>query len=376
MTRSNPADIFQSIVKPGVKGIQPYQPGKPVEELERELGVINAVKLASNENPLGVSPLVKQALDKAVKDLTRYPDGSAFYLKKKLASRLGVRENQLTIGNGSNEVLELLARMFLSPTTSAVVSAHAFVVYDLAITAESARAIKVPAKDWGHDITAMADAVDDSTRMVFIANPNNPTGTWVSHSAIRGLLESVSGQVIVVVDEAYFEYVDKPDYQSSLSLLDEFPNLVVTRTFSKAYGLAALRVGYAISHPALADLMNRLRQPFNVNSFALAAAEAALEDKQFLADSIEVNRAGYEQLSAGLKGLGISFIPSAGNFIAAEFGEDAADIYEQLLRAGVIVRPIAGYAMPRHLRISIGTESENVRFLDTLTTILSAGEVA
>ena len=363
------------MVLPGLKNIQPYQPGKPIEELERELGIRNAVKLASNENPLGISASAVQAINKALAEVTRYPDGNAYYLKQKLADKLGVGANQITIGNGSNEILELLGRMFLSPGVSAVVSQHAFVVYDLTITAQSALMIKVPAREWGHDIAAMQDAVGSDTRMLFIANPNNPTGTWVSSQAIEQLLNNVSREVIVVVDEAYFEYADQADYQTVLPLLQSYPNLVVTRTFSKAYGLAALRIGYAISHPALAELLNRIRQPFNVNSLALAAATAVLDDEDYLVKSCAVNRAGYQQLTAGFTCLGLKFIPSAGNFIAVEVGPKAAEIYQQLLQLGVIVRPVASYEMPHHLRISIGTEAENSRCLEALKQVL-AGKVA
>lgn len=369
MPTKKPFLDWASIAAPGLQHLQPYQPGKPIEELERELGVTNAIKLASNENPLGLSRSAKHAIEKAQKELSRYPDGSAFHLKKQLAEHLKVGSNQLTIGNGSNEILELLGRAFLTPETSAIVSAHAFVVYDLTITALSARKIEVPARNWGHDLAAMVKAVDETTRMIFIANPNNPTGTWVSGEDIEHLLLQAPPDVLVVVDEAYYEYVDKPDYASALPLIARFPNLVVTRTFSKAYGLAALRMGYSISHPAIAELLNRLRQPFNVNSLALAAAQAVLQDAEYLQQSLEINRLGYQQLVKGFETLGFEYIPSAGNFIAVRIGSHAADIYQQLLREGVIVRPIASYGMAEYLRVSIGLPEENQRFLEALEKV-------
>ena len=361
-----------ALAKPGVQKLHPYQAGKPIEELERELGIKGAVKLASNENPLGISPVARQAVEKELVNGARYPDGNGYYLKRRLAEKLLVSEAQLTLGNGSNDILELVARAFLTPEHNAVISQHAFIVYKLAVTEQQSELREVPAVDWGHDLLAMATAVDENTRVMYIANPNNPTGTWSGLAEIEQLLDTVPDTVIVVVDEAYFEYVDKMDYQSALTLLPDHPNLIVTRTFSKAYGLAALRAGYAVSHPAVANLLNRLRQPFNVNSLALAAAEAVLDDEQYLKKSVEVNHQGYAQLSAGFDGLGLHYVPSAGTFIAVEI-ENAAEVYQLLLKEGVIVRPVDIYGMPGHLRISIGLFEENRRCLDAMARVLSRG---
>ncbi|WP_438950825.1 histidinol-phosphate transaminase [Porticoccus sp.] len=367
---------LKSLALPGVQHLQPYQGGKPLDELERELGISGAIKLASNENPLGLSKLAKAAVEASLEHGARYPDGSGFYLKRRLAEKLAVSVSQLTLGNGSNEVLELLARGFLGPQHNAIIAEHAFVVYQLVITAQNATTIVVPASNWGHDLPAMAAAVNEHTRLLFIANPNNPTGTSVSLASIERLLQKLPESVLVVVDEAYYEYVDQPDYGSALVLIDRYPNLIVTRTFSKAYGLGALRIGYSVSHPDVADILNRLRQPFNVNSPALAAALAVLDDDEYLQRSISVNRDGYDQLVAGFEALGLAYIPSAGNFVAVQVPGDSLALYEALLRKGVIVRPIALYGMPQHLRVSIGLPHENQRFLDTLSQLLADGDAA
>ena len=367
---------FKSLALPGVQHLKPYQGGKPIEELERELGIQGAIKLASNENPLGLSPVARKAIEATLIDGARYPDGNGYYLKCKLSEKLGVSPNQLTLGNGSNDVLDLLARGFLNAEHSAIFSQHAFVVYQLAVTAQGAASIIVPAKNWSHDLESMASAIDSHTRLMFIANPNNPTGTWVALNEIDTLMTKVPEHVIVVVDEAYFEYADMPGYDSALSLMGQFPNLVITRTFSKAYGLASLRVGYAISHPDVADILNRIRQPFNINSMALAAALAILDDQDYLDRSIDINRRGYQQLVNGFEKLGLSFIPSAGNFIAVEIPGDTQGMYQRLLEQGVIVRPISLYEMPNHLRISIGLPEENQRFIDVLGGLLDSGEAS
>ncbi len=360
---------IKALALPGIQRLSPYQPGKPVEEVERELGISGAIKLASNENPLGMSDIARQAAGRALQQGTRYPDGSGFYLKRALAEKLAIDEAQLVLGNGSNDVLELLARVFITPQHNAVVSQHAFVMYNLMVTGLGASVKTVAARDWGHDLPAMARAVDDDTRLLFIANPNNPTGTWSPLSEIEELLEKVPVTVLVVVDEAYFEYVDQPGYGSALPLLARYPNLIVTRTFSKAYGLAGLRIGYSVSHSEIAALMNRLRQPFNVNSIALAAAEAVLDDSHYLQRSIAINGAGYRQLTVGFDAMGLRWIPSLGNFIAVEVPA-AEDFYQALLLQGVIVRPIGIYEMPNHLRISVGLEHENRRCLEAMSGIL------
>ncbi|WP_407297109.1 histidinol-phosphate transaminase [Stutzerimonas zhaodongensis] len=363
---------FLALAQPGVQKLSPYVPGKPVDELARELDLDPAtiVKLASNENPLGPSPKVVDALKAQLDELTRYPDGNGFVLKQKLAERCGVSIDQVTLGNGSNDILELVARAYLAPGLNAVFSEHAFAVYPIATQAVGAQAKEVPAKQWGHDLDAMQAAIDENTRVVFIANPNNPTGTWFGADALERFLGAVPDHVLVVLDEAYIEYAANGELPDGLSFLSAHPNLLVSRTFSKAYGLAALRVGYAICSAPIADVLNRVRQPFNVNSLALAAACAALDDVDYLAKSRAINTAGMAQLEAGFEQLGLEWIPSRGNFIAVDFHRDAAPINQALLREGVIVRPVAGYGMPTFLRVSIGTEAENSRFLDVLRKAL------
>jgi len=366
---------FLALAQPGVQKLSPYVPGKPVDELARELGLDPAgiIKLASNENPLGPSPRVLEAVRRELSELTRYPDGNGFELKQKLAQRCGVRPEQVTLGNGSNDVLDLVARAYLAPGLNAVFSEHAFAVYPIATQAVGAQGKVVPARDYGHDLEAMLAAIDAQTRVVFIANPNNPTGTWFGPQALADFLARVPEQVLVVLDEAYIEYASGDELPNGLDYLARYPNLLVSRTFSKAYGLAALRVGYGLSSPQVADVLNRVRQPFNVNSLALADACAALDDSDYLAESRRINDAGMRQLEEGFRALGLKWIPSKGNFIAVDFGRDAAPINQALLAAGVIVRPVAGYGMPTFLRVSIGTEAENARFLEVLGQVLARG---
>ncbi|MGQ0750089.1 MAG: histidinol-phosphate transaminase [Betaproteobacteria bacterium] len=356
-----------------VRELAPYQPGKPISELAREMGLDEAsiIKLASNENPLGVSPRARRAIDKVLHDLSRYPDGNGFELKQALHQRYGIAAEQIVLGNGSNDVLELAARAFLTPDDSAIYSQHAFAVYPLAVQAIGAQAIEVPARNFAHDPDAMLKALRDDTRLVFIANPNNPTGTMIAGTALEAFIAAVPDRVLVVLDEAYNEYVPREHAYDSLARLPRHPNLVVTRTFSKVYGLAGLRVGCAFAAPDVADLMNRVRQPFNVNSVSLAAAAAALEDADFVRRSIELNSDGMRQITAGLARLGLDYIPSFGNFVSFKVA-DAARVYQRLLRSGVIVRPIASYGMPDHLRVTIGLESENARFLESLQRALAA----
>ncbi len=366
---------FLALAQPGVQKLSPYVPGKPVDELARELNLDPAsiVKLASNENPLGPSPKALAAIAQAAAELTRYPDGNGFELKAALAARCGVKANQVTLGNGSNDILELVARAYLAPGLNAVFSEHAFAVYPIATQAVGAQAKVVPAKDWGHDLDAMLAAVDDNTRVVFIANPNNPTGTWFDADALARFLANVPDHALVVLDEAYIEYATGGELPDGLKFLADHPNLLVSRTFSKAYGLAALRVGYGVSSPAIADVLNRVRQPFNVNSLAQAAACAALADTEYMAASRALNDAGMQQLEQGFRELGLSWIDSKGNFIAVNVGREGMPVYQGLLREGVIVRPVANYGMPNFLRITIGTEAENTRFLKALTKVLASG---
>ncbi len=359
---------FIDLAVPGIRRVQPYVPGKPLAELEREYGVTHAIKLASNENPLGPSPLALAAVRKGLDDIARYPDGGGFALKKKLSARLGVREKQITLGNGSNDILEFAARAFVSSEHEVIFSEHAFAVYPIVTQIVGARARIAPARDWGHDLEAMRGLVNERTRLIFIANPNNPTGTWLAAKPLEDFVGSLPAHVMVVVDEAYFEYARDayPDYPDAMQWLNNYPNLIVARTFSKVYGLAGLRAGYGVSHPGVTDLLDRVRQPFNVNSLAQLAAEAALDDENHLARSLEINRKGMKQLTEAFAEMKLPYIASAGNFVSVDVGQPAVPIYEALLRAGVIVRPVANYGMPRHLRVTVGLPEENERFITAL----------
>jgi histidinol-phosphate aminotransferase len=361
---------FLQQAAPGLASLKPYVPGKPLSELERDLGIKDSIKLASNENPLGPSPRVRAALEAQIKDITRYPDGGAFELRRVLAAHHGVDAACVTVGNGSNDVLDMVARVFLWAGRESLFSQYAFAVYPISSMAVGASLRIAPAVDFGHDLAAMRAMVSEHTGVVWIANPNNPTGTRLNKTALREFIESVPVKVIVVVDEAYFEYVQDEDFPDASQWLSDFPNLIVTRTFSKAYGLAALRVGYGLSHPDVADLLNRVRQPFNVDSFAQAAALAALEDQDYLRRSVEANDQGMRQLLAGVQRLGLGYIPSAGNFLTIDLARDAGPIDQALLRLGVVTRPVANYGLPNHLRVSIGLEAENARFLDALEQVL------
>ena len=360
-----------------VSAIAPYQPGKPIEELAREYGLdpSGIVKLASNENPLGMPASAQAAIAQAVAGLGRYPDAAGFELKAALSARYGVPQDWLTLGNGSNDILEIVALALLEPGVSVVYSRHAFVVYRLATQARGARHIMVPTRDLGHDLNAMLEAIAPDTRLVYIANPNNPTGTFLSRETIETFLAAVASRhgtrVTVVLDEAYNEYLEPELRFDSVALVRKYPNLLVSRTFSKAYGLAGLRVGFAVAQPALTDLLNRVRQPFNVNSLAQVAAIAALKDTEFLERSFQVNRDGKVQLQAAFDRLGLTYVPSYANFVLVKVG-DAARINLELLKRGVIVRPVAGDGLPEWLRVSIGLPEENARFIDALTQILGS----
>jgi histidinol-phosphate aminotransferase len=358
-----------ALVNEGVRGLTPYQPGKPIEELERELGLTHIIKLASNESPLGPSPKARAMALVGLDELSRYPDGGGADLRAALADIHAVAGECLTLGNGSNDVLELIARLFVSSEHEVVFSEHAFAVYPLLTRAMGARAVEVPARDRGHDLAAMADAISERTRLVFIANPNNPTGTWNDAEELSRFLAAVPDRVIVVVDQAYAEYVDEPGYPDCITWLPRYSNLIVTRTFSKAHGLAGLRVGYCVSSADIAQLLNRVRQPFNVNSLALAAAAASLEDDEHLTRSVDINRAGKRQLCAGFDALGLAYIPSVANFLCFAVPGDAAGVYTALLHEGVIVRPLDVYGLPGHLRVTVGLEDENARFLHALDKV-------
>ncbi|UJP05830.1 MAG: histidinol-phosphate transaminase [Nitrosomonas sp.] len=358
-----------------IRSIQPYQPGKPISELARELGLNEAyiIKLASNENPLGASPIALDAMINTLHDIALYPDGSGFELKAALSKRYDVAPEQIVLGNGSNDVLDLAARVFLKPGAAAVYSQHAFAVYPLVTQLIGANGIAVPARDYGHDLPAMLDAITPETRIVFIASPNNPTGTLSGEEELLQFMERVSRDVLVVMDEAYYEYLPEASKPDSLKWLKQFPNLLITRTFSKVYGLAGVRVGFGLTHPDVANLMNRVRQPFNVSSIGLVGALAALRDAEFVQRSYALNRAGMMQLTDGFRKLGVEYIPSYGNFISFRVKGAAANtpkVYQRLLQQGIIVRPLGIYEMPHHLRVTIGLEAQNTRFLDSLEPIL------
>jgi histidinol-phosphate aminotransferase len=366
-----------SLIAPPVRKLSPYVPGKPLEELEREYGVSDSIKLASNENPLGPSPQALAAMATAGQQIGLYPDGNGFVLKRALAEKHGVSMDAITLGNGSNDILVMLAETFLTPEVEAVYSQYAFAIYAIAVQACGAVARVAPAypadapMPLGHDLEAMAKLVSDKTRLVFIANPNNPTGTSVKADPLRKFLAALPPTTLAVLDEAYIEYVDDPEFPDASKLLNEFPNLVVVRTFSKAYGLAGLRVGYALSHPVVADGLNRVRQAFNVNSLALAAATAALADQEHVAKTAAVNRAGIRAVVPALQALGVRPLPTQGNFVLVDCGRPALPIYEALLRLGVIVRPVGNYGLPNHLRITIGTAEQNERMLAALERALA-----
>ena len=360
----------ENLVVPGVRSLQPYQPGKNIEELERELGISGIVKLASNENPRAPSASVGRAVTHMLPELSRYPDGGGFHLKQALADQLAVDPGQITLGNGSNDVLELITRAFVRPGQGVIVAQHSFAVYTLAAKSAGADLRVVPAVCWGHDLEGMAEVVDGETRIVFIANPNNPTGTWVSRDLLIYFLDSIPKHVLVVLDEAYFEYVQEENYPDGIQLLSHCHGLIVTRTFSKIHGLAGLRVGYSVSSSEIAEILNRVRQPFNVNALGYVAALAALEDEEFVLESRTLNREQMSRICEDLDRLEGKWIPSAGNFVSVDVGRPAAPVFQRMLRSGVIVRLIENYGMPNHLRITVGLEEENARALSALETAL------
>ena len=365
-------DAYQ-LAAPGIARLAPYDPGLPIEEIERKFNISDAIKLASNENPLGPSKRVVELLKSRSSDIHRYPDGAGYELKSALAALHDVGMDQICLGNGSNDVLDMLARVFVVAGQKGVISKHAFIVYYLSLVYAQADITIIDAPDYRHDLTAMANAVDDNTRILYIANPNNPTGTWSTAAELRALLDLVPDTCIVVVDEAYAEYVTEAEYPDCTKWLESYPNLVVTRTFSKIYGLAGLRVGYALSSPKISDLLNRVRHPFNCSSLGLAAAVVALQDEAHIERSRQLNEQQMKMLCKGINDLGLTTIDSVGNFVCVDLGVPAVPVHEQLLRRGVIVRPIGGYGMPNHLRISIGIESENQRVLHEFAQLQHEG---
>ncbi|VAW33092.1 Biosynthetic Aromatic amino acid aminotransferase beta [hydrothermal vent metagenome] len=366
---------YKNLAVKGVQKLKPYIPGKPISELEREMGIANIIKLASNENPLGSSPLAMQAMQGVLGELELYPDGNGFELKKVLAAKHNIEMDCITLGNGSNDVLVMLTEAFLDSEHSAVYSQYCFAVYPIAVAAVGATHIQVPALSWdsdsplGHDLDAMLNAITDNTRLVFVANPNNPTGNHLSATKLKNFISKIAKNIIVIIDEAYLEYSALDEQVDASLWLNEFPNLVVTRTFSKAYGLAGLRVGYALSNPDIANVINRIRQPFNVNSIALAAAEKAVSDIEFLEKSLLENHKGMQILEETCKNLNLRFVPSKGNFLLVDFEQDVTDIYMQLLKKGIITRPVANYGLTDCLRITIGTQVQMHRLDEAMVQV-------
>ena len=364
------AKSLDELASPFLKGLVPYSPGKPVEEVERELGIKGAIKLASNENPLGPSPRALRALRHALREAHRYPDGGGYYLKEGLARRFDVTPDHLILGNGCNEILELIARCFLLPGDEVVIADPAFVIYGMLAQLQGCNKVLVPLRDWTHDLQAMARAVTPKTKMIFVGNPNNPTGTVVGPSEIAAFMQALPDDVIVVMDEAYIEYVPPELVPDSLRHVREGRSVVVLRTFSKIYGLAGLRIGYGIARPYLVELLDRARAPFNVNALAQRAALAALDDTRHVADSRMVNEQGKAYLSTELDRLGLAYPPSAANFILVDVRRDGRAVAEALLQEGVIVRPMGGRHLPTHIRVTIGTLNENKRFIKALRLVL------
>lgn len=358
-------------VAESISSLIPYPPGKPIEELERELGVRGSIKLASNENPLGPSPKAIKAISEALKNLHRYPDGSCYYLKKKLSGKLDVDPAMLVVGNGSNEIIELMVRAFIQPGDEAVMAEPTFAVYPIVIKCAGGVSKTVPlTTDFRHDLSAMAKAITDKTRVVFIANPNNPTGTIITDEEFASFLEMVPEDVIVCMDEAYYEFVTDPAYPNTLAIIKEAKKpVLLLRTFSKVYGLAGLRVGFGVAHPDLAGYLERVRQPFNVNSLAQVAAQACLEDGEHLEKTLVNNRQGLRYLYEEIERLGLCYVPTETNFFVIKVG-DGKRVYEELLKKGVIVRPMASYGMPEYVRLTVGLPEENERFIKSLKEVV------
>ena len=377
MSASFAEGSFLKLAISGVQHLTPYQPGKPVEELERELGIANSVKLASNENPLGPSPLALESIKQLSSTINYYPDGGGFALSEKLAQKHQVDASNITLGNGSNDILELVTRAFLTPQHSAVFSEHSFAVYPLVVQAVGATAnvAKAFAEDHasmplGHDPEALLSQIENNTRIIFIANPNNPTGTWLTPSQLEQLFSNIAQDIIIVLDLAYTEYMDESLKPPIKQWLEKFPNLLVTQTFSKVYALAGLRIGYSISNPEIADILNRVRQPFNTNLLAQNAAIASLDDAEHVSKSVAMNNTGKTFLQDAFTEMGLDYLPTMGNFISVNVKQDGAALYDRLLQQGVIVRPVANYAMPEYLRVTIGTQQQNERFVETLKQCL------
>jgi len=362
---------IKELVNRGIDDLSPYEPGKPIEDLERELGIENAIKLASNENPMGPSPKIFDSIEGVLKETHRYPDGNATRLKSTIARKFNVTDNQVTIGNGSNDIIEFVARIFLSRNDSAIYSEHAFAVYPLVVKAVGAKGIEVPAKNFSHDLDLMLESIEESTRLIFIANPNNPTGSFIEYDELIKFLEKVPEHIIVLLDQAYFDYSSFETKDMEFDDLSKFPNLIMSRSFSKAYGLAGFRVGFCVSSKEIADYLNRVRQPFNANSLALFAAEKALDDQDFIDKCLQLNLEQKALLFKELDSLGYECLPSRANFISFDCKQDSGEAFNKLLMEGVIVRSLAVYKMPNYLRVSVGLPEENLSFLEKIKLTLT-----
>lgn len=356
--------------RPGIEFIQPYQGGKPIEEVERELGITNIIKLASNENPIGPSSLAVEAIKAAAEKVNLYPDGNSYYLKNDLAKHLNVKPENLILGNGSNEVLTVMGDTFVSPGDEVIYSEQAFVVYTLVANICGATSVMVPLKNYTHDLVAMASLITGKTKVIFIANPNNPTGTMVTAEEVEAFMQRVPEYVLVVFDEAYYEYVEREDYPQTLKYVYEGRNVIVLRTFSKIYGLAGLRIGYGISNEHIIELMNKVRQPFNANLIAQEAARASLQDVTHVEKSKQNNSAGKAYLCSKLEEMALEYVPTEANFILIHLSRSGQEVTDELLKLGVIVRPMAGYKFPNSIRVTIGTSEQNQRFIEALRTVL------
>ena len=362
--------MSEELIRECIKDLIPYEPGKPIEEVKRELGLEEVIKLASNENSLGPSPKAIEAIRENAPFVNIYPDGGGFYLRKKLAQKYGLKIENILLGNGSDEIIRMTVETFLNPGEEVIVGEPAFIIYQLASKVMEGKCIKVPLKDFTHDLKAMKERVSDRTKLVFISNPNNPTGTMVTKEEVDEFMEGLPSSLIVVFDEAYFEYIDDPQYPDTLKFVREGKNVIVLRTFSKAYGLAGLRIGYALSTPSIITGLNRVRQPFNTNALAQKAAIAALDDQEHVQKSREMVKKGKNYLYAELKRLGIRFIPSVTNFILMDMKMDGKKIFQKLLKRGVIVRPMGGYNLPTYIRVTVGKMEENEKFIQALKEVL------
>ncbi|MGQ9609242.1 MAG: histidinol-phosphate transaminase [bacterium] len=365
--------MSKRLAKEGVLSIRPYEPGKPIEEVSRELGIPeqDIIKLASNENPIGPSPLGIKAIIDCADQVNLYPDGDCYYLKNDLAEYLKVKPENLIMGNGSNDVLQIIADTFITPDDEVIYSRHAFVVYSLVTQVADAKAVIVDMKDYTHDLQAMADAITDKTKVIFIANPNNPTGTMVTSEQVEQFMKRVPDDVVVVFDEAYYEYVTRSDYPQTLKYIQDGRTVITLRTFSKIYGLAGLRVGYGITRPDIVEVLNKVRQPFNVSMVAQAAARASLKDKEHVAKSIKINSEGKEFLYKELEKMGLDYVPTEANFILIHVGRSGTEVMSKMLKKGVIVRPVGGYELPNSIRVTIGTPQQNQKFISALKEVIS-----